>query len=547
VRGSHSAVIARLDRATQYAAAYQVDRWLPGVLDPRFRGDDAWRAVAKMNPNESRVALNTGLLILALVGSRLIAAAFTPITFDEAYYWMWSKHLAGGYYDHPPMVAVVIRLGTLTAGDTEFGVRLFSILLALPMSWAIYQAAAILFGSRRVAASAAVLLNVTLMAAVGTMIVTPDAPLLVASSLLLFALAKVSQTDRGVWWLAVGAAAGCALLSKYTALFFGPAILIWLVAVPRLRHWLVSPWLYLGGLVALALFAPVILWNAGHHWVSFIKQMGRARIEDFHPVFIAELIPTQIAFATPLVWVLGATGLYALIRRRAGTPPARVLVNTMFWVIVAYFVSHSLHARVEANWFGPIYPAFAIAAAVAAHLVEWPPRWQRLVDFCRRWAVPSGVVMFVLLVVQASTGVLSGYRRDATVRSVGVGWRETADKIEAVRARIGATCVLAPDYGTTAWLAFYLPKGTCVVQHGQRIRWVNMPEPDTVQLSGKLLYVYEARLGDAPYLKDRFARVERAGEAQRKRGPLLIETYALDLLESPKVEVLDRSPPLELQ
>jgi len=547
VRGSHSAVIARLDRATQYAAAYQVDRWLPGVLDPRFRGDDAWRAVAKMNPNESRVALNTGLLILALVGSRLIAAAFTPITFDEAYYWMWSKHLAGGYYDHPPMVAVVIRLGTLIAGDTEFGVRLFSILLALPMSWAIYQAAAILFGSRRVAASAAVLLNVTLMAAVGTMIVTPDAPLLVASSLLLFALAKVSQTDRGVWWLAVGAAAGCALLSKYTALFFGPAILIWLVAVPRLRHWLVSPWLYLGGLVALALFAPVILWNAGHHWVSFIKQMGRARIEDFHPVFIAELIPTQIAFATPLVWVLGAMGLYALIRRRAGTPPARVLVNTMFWVIVAYFVSHSLHARVEANWFGPIYPAFAIAAAVAAHLVEWPPRWQRLVDFCRRWAVPSGVVMFVLLVVQASTGVLSGYRRDATVRSVGVGWRETADKIEAVRARIGATCVLAPDYGTTAWLAFYLPKGTCVVQHGQRIRWVNMPEPDTVQLSGKLLYVYEARLGDAPYLKDRFARVERAGEAQRKRGPLLIETYALDLLESPKVEVLDRSPPLELQ
>ena len=82
--------------------------------------------------------------------------------------------------------------------------------------------------------------------------------------------------------------------------------------------------------------------------------------------------------------------------------------------------------------------------------------------------------MFVLLVVQANTGVLSGYRRDATVRSVGVGWRETADGIEAVRARVGATCVLASDYGTTAWLAFYLPKGTCVAQHSQRIRWVNM-------------------------------------------------------------------------
>ena len=275
--------------------------------------------------------------------------------------------------------------------------------------------------------------------------------------------------------------------------------------------------------------------------------MGRARIEDFRPVFIAELIPTQIAFATPLVWILGAMGLYALIQRRAGALPARVLVNTMFWTIVAYFVWHSLHARVEANWFAPVYPAFAVAAAVAAHLVQWEPRQQRTVDFCRRWAAPSGILMFVLLVVQANTGVLSGYRRDATVRSVGVGWRETADAIEAARARAGATCVLAPDYGTTGWLAFYLPKGTCVAQQGQRIRWVNMPEPDAAQLAGKILYVYEAWLGDAPFLKDRFARVERVGEVQRKRGPLVIETYALDVLQGPTGEVFDRSPPPELR
>src|SRR5437879_12781138 len=121
-----------------------------------------------MSPNEARVALSTGLAILALVGLRLIAAAFTPITFDEAYYWMWSKHLAGGYYDHPPGVAVVIRLGTMIAGDTELGVRLASILLALPMSWAVVRATAILFGGGRAAATAAILLNVTLMAALGT-------------------------------------------------------------------------------------------------------------------------------------------------------------------------------------------------------------------------------------------------------------------------------------------------------------------------------------------------------------------------------------------
>jgi len=499
-----------------------------------------------MTANETRVALNTGLAILALVAMRLVAAAFTPITFDEAYYWMWSKHLAGGYYDHPPMVAVVIRAGTILAGDTEFGVRLFSILLALPMSWAIYQAAAILFGSRRVAASSAILLNITLMAAVGTMIVTPDAPLMVASSFLLFALAKVLQTGQGAWWLAVGAAAGCALLSKYTALFFGPAILIWLAVVPKLRHWLLSPWLYLGGVVALLLFAPVILWNAEHGWVSFIKQMGRARIADFRPVYIAELIPTQIAFATPLVWMLGAMGLFALLRRRAGALASQVLVSVMFWIIVAYFVWHSLHARVEANWFAPIYPAFAVAAAVAAHLVEWQPRWQRLADFCRRWAVPSGVVMFVALVVQADTGWLSGYRRDATVRSVGVGWRETAAAIEAVRAQTKATCVLAPDYGTTAWLAFYLPKGTCVAQQYQRIRWVNMPDPDAAQLAGPLLYVREAFPYDTPLTHDFFG-AEKIGEVVRNRGPLRIETYALHLLRQPDDDVFERSLPPEVR
>lgn len=498
-----------------------------------------------MNPNEARLVLNTILTILALVVLRLVAAAYTPLTFDEAYYWMWSKSLAGGYYDHPPMVALVIRLGTMIAGDTELGVRLVSVLLALPMSWAVYETASILFGGRKLSSTAALLLNVTLMAAVGTLIVTPDAPLLVASSFVLFSLAKVLQTGRGAWWLAVGVATGAALLSKYTALFFGPAILIWLVAVPKLRRWLLSPWLYLGGIVALSMFAPVIVWNADHHWVSFLKQMGRARIEDFKPLFIAELIPTQIAFATPLVWILGAMGLYALFRRNAGALASRALISATFWTIVAYFVWHSLHARVEANWFAPVYPAFAIAAAVAANLTQWDQRQQRMVDFCVRWAAPTGIVMFALLIVQADTGALSGYRRDATVRSVGVGWREIAGEIETVRARVGASCVLAPDYGTTGWLAFYLPKGSCVAQQGQRIRWVNLPEPDAAQLAGKLLYVHEA--GQGPSMKDMFSRVDEVAKVTRKRGPLTIETYVLDVLEGPKGEVFDRTPPPELQ
>ena len=127
--------------------------------------------------------------------------------------------------------------------------------------------------------------------------------------------------------------------------------------------------------------------------------------------------------------------------------------------------------------------------------------------------------------MQANTGVLSGYRRDATVRSVGVGWRELAAEIEAVRLRVGAGCVLAPDYGTTGWLAFYLPKGTCVVQPTQRIRWVNMPEPDPALLAGKLLYVDEMRPGGQPQSRSKRSRVSsgsrncRASAARSRSKP----------------------------
>jgi 4-amino-4-deoxy-L-arabinose transferase-like glycosyltransferase len=494
----------------------------------------------------TRFVRNTSLAVAALVLLRLIGAAWTPITFDEAYYWIWSKHLAAGYYDHPPGVALVIRLGTMIAGDTELGVRLVSILLALPMSYALYRTASILFGGHRVAANATILLNVTLMAAVGTLVVTPDSPLLVASSFVLFFLAKVLETGRGAWWLAVGGAVGAALLSKYTALFFGPSILLWLISSPRLRQWLLSPWPYLGGLLALIVFSPVILWNADHHWVSFIKQIGRSRIGDFKPFFIAELIPTQIAFATPLVFALGAMGLYALARREDGALAARALINAMFWPITLYFLWHSLHARVEANWFAPVYPPFAIAAAVAANLTRWERYQRRAADFCLRWAAPTGILMFVALIVQANTGMLTGFRRDATVRSVGVGWPRLAAQIEEARARAGASCLLAPDYGTASWLTFYLPKGSCVVQPTQRIRYVNTGEPDPARLSGKLLWVDEARIAPQPYVTATFSKIERLAEFNRMRGPLVIETYALDIVEGAKRPVLDNSPPPEL-
>jgi hypothetical protein len=86
-----------------------------------------------------------------------------------------------------------------------------------------------------------------------------------------------------------------------------------------------------------------------------------------------------------------------------------------------------------------------------------------------------------------------------------------------------------------------------VAQQIQRFRWVNMREPDAAMLAGPLLYVDEVRPAGLPSLKGSFARIERIAELPRKRGPLTIETYALDLLVGPKGDVLDHSAPPELQ
>jgi 4-amino-4-deoxy-L-arabinose transferase-like glycosyltransferase len=487
------------------------------------------------------------LLLLALMFAvRLAGAAVTPLTFDEAYYWTWSKHLAGGYYDHPPMVALVIRAGTLLAGDTEFGVRLAAILLGIPMTWAVWRAAGILFGDARTAALAALLLNATLMVAAGTLIVTPDAPLMVASAFVLYTLAKVQEAGRGAWWLAVGVAVGAALLSKYTALLFGLGILLWLVMVPELRRWLRSPWPYLGGIVAFAVFAPVVIWNAQHQWVSFIKQLGRAKVDGLTLRFFGELVPAQFGFATPLVFILGAMGLVVLARTDGGPRAARLLVNALFWPIVLYFVWHSLHSRVEANWLGPVYPTFAIAAALAVRHPWAARRNQRTAAFCGRWAAPGGLALLVVLIVQGNTGWLSGGRRDPTVKHIGVGWRELAAGIEAERQRAGAACVLASDYGTTGWLTFYLPKGTCVLQRAQRIRWINMPPPDPALLQKPFVFVDEVRTGGPAEMKARFANVEELARLPRRRGDLVIETYEIDRLDGARGEPLDNSPPPEL-
>ena len=303
---------------------------------------------------ERRYQTAVTVTILMLVGVRLACAAATTLCFDEALYWLWSRHIAGGYYDHPPINPILIRLGTTLFGNTEFGVRVFGVLLALPASWAIWRSGAILFKDERVGATAALYFNLTLLVAVGSALATPDNAVVAATAFLLLTLAKLYDTGRGAWWLAIGVAFGVGMLSKYTTIFFAVSILAWLLLVPELRKWLVTPWPWLSGAIALAVFSPTLIWNAQHHWASVLYQYNRLVVHEWSLRYLGEFLATQFGMATPSVFILGAMGLVALLR--GGRVAQRAPVGQRHGVADPFvFRLAYLHGRVEGNWPEPIY------------------------------------------------------------------------------------------------------------------------------------------------------------------------------------------------
>lgn len=498
-----------------------------------------------MTGEDSRFVRNVVIGILVLAAIRFIFSAQSPLLYDEAYYWLLSKDLAAGYYDHPPMIMFLIRLGTLVAGDTELGVQFCSVFVALAATWAIWRAAEILFGDARLAALAALYFNLMLATAGSFTTMTSDGPVLAASAFLLFFLAKVIETGRGAWWLAAGATVGLGLLSKYTMLFLGAGVGLWLLIVPQMRRWLLSPWPWLGGFVAALLFAPVVYWNWQHDWASFLLQSGRGQwlAPGFPRNFIFGHVGGQIAFATPFIFVLGMMGLAAFIAGRGASGPARGLIGAMFWPATIYFLWVSLNQRVLFHWTVPVFAAFAIAAA-AAHRMEWRGIWAPVATVSRRLATPIALAMMFVTGLNASHFLIPLGRSDIFAQQISPGRRQVVPQVEALRLQIGAATVITTDYRTTGWLAFYLPSRPPVIEIAERIRWVNAPEPSAASFAGPLLYVMDTRRDDTPIVRRLYEEVEEIARLSRREYGVDLDTYIVYRVARPRGDPLDRGPPL---
>ena len=179
---------------------------------------------------------------------------------------------------------------------------------------AVWRAGAILLESEHAGALSALVFNAMPMIGVEMLVATPDAPQIAAAAVLFYVLAKLVQTGNGQWWIAAGVVSGFALLSKYTGFFLGLGMLFWLLVVPSQRRWLLSFWPYLGGAIALLMFAPVVLWNADHDWISFRLQFGRVGSGGFTLRYLGEFLAGQIGLASPFIAILGVAGLVSIAR-----------------------------------------------------------------------------------------------------------------------------------------------------------------------------------------------------------------------------------------
>ena len=455
-------------------------------------------------------------LVFALTIIRLWAAGSLGLAADEAYYWLWSKNLSFGYFDHPPMVAVLIRASTAVFGDTEFGIRWLSVLLGSAASLGVWRLVWRLTDDRAAALVGAALVQATLFLGAGAMLVTPDTPLVLFWTLALLALVEVWRSGNGAWWLAVGLAVGLAFVSKYTAVFLGLAILAWLALVPELRRWFRSPWPYAGGLLCLAVMAPVVWWNLAQGGASLTKQFGRAVPTAFDPRFVPEFLAGQAALLTPLIGILVLWGLWIVIGRSLRDRAAgAVLIAVSVLPLVAYLVWYGLFDRVQGNWTACLLPASIAAAAVFGQALPQTPWLAAVLRFCWRWSVVSGVVLGLFVVAHAAFR-LAPLAVDPTGQLH--GWPAAARAVEQAAERSGAGTIGTASYTTTAHLRFYGPGTLPVVQLGERLRYAMEPAPDAAALATRpVLVVAESRRADevAARLGRLYRSVEPAGHVDR--------------------------------
>jgi 4-amino-4-deoxy-L-arabinose transferase-like glycosyltransferase len=476
--------------------------------------------------DERRVAAALFTLIAALAILRLLAAQSVHLTEDEAYYRLWAQHPRLGYYDHPPMVAWWIWAGIKLTGDTALGVRLLPVASSLLTTLMVYDIGAKM-GRGRMGLAAALLYNATLTVGAGAIMAIPDVPASLFWVLALWALVRIEES--ACWWLFAGAAAGLACLSKYSALFLAPGVLLWLALTPPGRRRLASPWPWAAAAIAALIFSANVSWNAHHQWLTFAKQFGRVSPGRFAPRYLGEFLGAQFLLLNPAVAILaGAGAIKAWRGRRERASAIPVLAAASSAPFIAYLLLHSLHDRVQAHWPVPLYPAAALLAAFAAEgALGWRKRLARV--------APIGIALtaIALAYMALPRGVMPKGDPADQLR----GWPDFAAQVGGVGAAHNAAWVGTLSYGVNGQLQAEQTLGAPVIQLNERDRYADMASPPP-ELHQPGLVVDLLRRVDPAKLRTCFTVVGQGVEIDRGAGRDSDSRYVAIPVAGPKVDLI---------
>jgi len=452
--------------------------------------------------------LSVRAVVVAVVVFNLIRFAFAfsfELMPQEAYYFLYSQHLALSYFDHPPAIAYFIRLFTSLLGRNELALRATAFVLttATQLVWLRF-AARLLPG--RIWSRAALLLASTGFITVASLISTPDVPLLLFWALSLDQLYRAIFEGRRWSWLAAGLTIGLAFDSKYTGIFLQLGLLVFLALSPAYRRFLRTPWPYLCLAVAQLTMLPVYIWNAEHGFASFLFQSaGRAEaIGGPRLRYLFALLATQSALLMPpLLLALGwALGRLRVVRgkRRVPVLDKRLFLACFFAPMAVIFLSLSVFTLVKPNWLMPCYLSGILW--VAPFIGRW---WKWNLAFAAAFHLAAAIeIVFYVFPIQSD--------------DTWFGWRELAQRVGRIWAAHPNAFVFSVDgYKTSAELSFYLGsavRGPNVV--GQRGLQFDYLEDDLSLLRGRDALMVDSaprdlspgRSGRAPELGPYFESVE---------------------------------------
>jgi len=455
------------------------------------------------------------LLLVSLV-FRLWYISFRQLVEDEAVYWSWSRHLAGGYLDHPPLVAYLIHGSVSLFGTNEFGVRFFSPLLATAsLAILLLMAGRVLRDRRAVVWLGIIWLTSPLLAGLGTLI-TPDPPSIFFSLCALACVVVVltpretadlerpfpspgtpgegqgeglqlsrrlagqgqntphpspvpEYRERGknaadaLLWLLFGIFCGLAFLSKYTTILLPASVGLALLTSPQGRRQLCRPWPYLSALPAIAIFLPVIFWNRDHDWASFRYQLNHGLQPSKQSLtlwaqFLKALLGlgrylgSEMLVWTPVLFLAGIGVLAAFWRRFRSLPAADRLLLWSATVPLVFFAYSATRAQSEANW-----PAFAFFP-LSILMVRWLAQtWDNgRIGLIRTGSIVAAIGLVVLQAPEVLGLVTPAKWRPAVLGKFDqlYGWRELGQVIGSAN---DGRLMVAERYQDAAEISFYAP------------------------------------------------------------------------------------------